>query len=47
MTIMSCFPKCGPAIDLFTAVCLVTWPLNESEAVVDLVMIQTSLFLLC
>ena len=24
--------------------CLVTWPLNESEAGVDLVMIQTSLF---
>ena len=26
--------------------CLVTWPLNESEAGVDLVMIQTSLLLL-
>ena len=37
----------GDAIDLFTVVCLVTWPLNESEAVVDLVVIQTSLLLLC
>ena len=35
-------------IDLFTVVCLVTCPLNESEAGVDLVMIQTSLlFLQC
>ena len=33
-------------IDLFTVVCLVTWPLNESEAGVDLVMIQTSLLFL-
>ena len=31
------------AIDLFTVMCLVTWPLNEGEAGVDLVMIQTSL----
>ena len=32
---------------LFTVVCLVTWPLNESEAGVDLVMIQIShLFML-
>ena len=30
-------------IYLFTVVCLVTWLLNESEAGVDLVMIQTSL----
>ena len=29
-----------------TVVCLVTWPLNESEAGVDLVMIQTSLLFL-
>ena len=28
-------------------VCLVTWPLNESEAGGDLVMIETSLLLLC
>ena len=34
------------ATELFTAVCLVTWPLNESEAVSDLVMIETSLLLL-
>ena len=35
------------AIDHFTVVGLVTWPLNGSEAGVDLVLIQTSLFLLC
>ena len=29
--------------DLFTVVCLVTWPLNEREAGVDHVMIQTSI----
>ena len=34
-------------IDHFTVVGLVTWPLNGSEAGVDLVLIQTSLFLLC
>ena len=34
------------AIGLFTVVCLVTWPLNESEAESDLVMIETSLLLL-
>ena len=27
----------------FTVVCLVTWPLNENEAGVDLVLIETSL----
>ena len=31
----------------FTIVCLVTGPLNESEAGGDLVMIETSLLLLC
>ena len=31
----------------FTVVCLVTWSLNESEAGGDLVMIETSLLLLC
>ena len=31
----------------FTVICLVTWPLNESEVGVDLVMIQTSLLFLC
>ena len=34
-------------IDHFTVVGLVTCPLNGSEAGVDLVLIQTSLFLLC
>ena len=33
------------SIDLFSVVCLVTWPLNESEAGVDL--IQTFLLFLC
>ena len=27
----------------FTVVCVVTWPLNESEAGVDLALIETSL----
>ena len=27
--------------------CLVEWPLNESEAGVDLVLVETSLLLLC
>ena len=34
-------------MDHFTVVDLVTWPLNGSEAGVDLVLIQTSLLLLC
>ena len=34
-------------IDHFTVVDLVTWPLNGSEAGVDLVLIQTALLLLC
>ena len=34
-------------IDHFTVVCLVTWPVDGSEARVDLVLIQTSLLLLC
>jgi len=34
-------------IDHFTVVCSVTWPLDGSEAGVDLVLIQTSLLLLC
>ena len=34
-------------IDHFTVLCSVTWPLNGSEAGGDLVLIQTSLFLLC
>ena len=37
--------KCilSPAIDHFTVSCLVAWPLNESEAGGDLVLIETSL----
>ena len=31
----------------FTLVCLVTWPLNESEAGVDLTLTETSLLFLC
>ena len=38
---------CFNSIDLFTLVCLVAWPLNESEAGLDLVLIETSLLLLC
>ena len=34
-------------IDYFAVVCLVAWPLHESEAGVDLVLIETSLLLLC
>ena len=33
--------------DHFTVVCLVTWPMNESEAAVDLVLIESSLLFLC
>ena len=34
-------------INHFTDVCLVAWPLNESEAGVDLVLIETSLLFVC
>ena len=34
-------------IDHFTVVSLVTWPLNGGEAGGDLILIQTSLLLLC
>ena len=34
-------------VDHFTVVGLVTWPLNGSKAGVELVLIQTSLLLLC
>ena len=34
-------------IDHFTVACSATWPVDGSEARVDLVLIQTSLFLLC
>ena len=40
-------PRSYCLIDHFTVVGLVTWPLNGSEAGVDLVLIQTSLFLFC
>ena len=33
-------------IDHFTVVCLVAWPLNENEAGVDLVLIETFLLLI-
>ena len=35
------------AIHHFTVACLVAWPLNESEAGVDLALIETSLLFLC
>ena len=35
------------AIDHFRVVCLVAWPLNESEAGVDFVLIDTCLLFLC
>ena len=34
-------------IDCFTVVCLVAWPLNESEAGGDRALIETSLLFLC
>ena len=34
-------------ITVFVVVCLVTWPVNESEARVELVLIETSLLFLC
>ena len=34
-------------IDHFTVVCLVAWPLNESEAGGDLVLIETLLLFIC
>ena len=34
-------------IDHFTVVCLVAWPLNEIEAGVDLVLIESSLLFIC
>ena len=38
---------CTNPIDHFTVVRLVTWPLNESEAGVDLVLIETLLLFIC
>ena len=34
-------------MDHFTVVCLVTWPLSEIEAGVDLALIETSMLFLC
>ena len=34
-------------MDHFKVVCLVTWPMNKSEAGVDHVLIETSLLFLC
>ena len=34
-------------IDYFTVVCLVAWPLSESEAGVDFVLIQTFPLFIC
>ena len=34
-------------MDHFTVVCLAAWPLNESEAGVDLVLIETLLLFIC
>ena len=34
-------------IDHFTVLCLVAWPLSESKAGGDLVLIETSLLFLC
>ena len=34
-------------IDHFTVICLVAWPLNESEAGGDLALIESSLLFLC
>ena len=34
-------------IDHFTVLCLVAWPLNESETGVDLVLIETCLLFIC
>ena len=34
-------------IDPFAVVCLVAWPLNESEAGIDLVLIEASMLFLC
>ena len=37
----------GKAIDHFTVSCLVAWPLNESEAGGDLVLIETPVLFSC
>ena len=37
----------GPDNDHFTVACLVAWPLKESEAGGDIVLIETFLLFLC
>ena len=45
---MSSIAVCWPStIDHFTVPCLVAWPLNESEAGGDLVLIETLLLFSC
>ena len=44
--IISCLFILG-SIDHFTVSCLVAWPLNESEAGGELVLIETSLLFSC
>ena len=45
MAVLSC--ECNQTIVHFTVVCLVTWSMNESEAGVNLVWIQTLLLFSC
>ena len=45
--IVTCTVRCSSRIDHFTIVCFVTWPLNESEAGVDLASIEPSQLFLC
>ena len=43
-----CFScKAAAQIDHFTVACLVACPLNESEAGIDLVLLESSLLFLC
>ena len=44
-TVIEC--SCPPQNSHFTVTCLVAWPLNETEAGVDLVLIEMSLLFLC
>ena len=43
LSILDCHPWYFSSIDHFTVADLVTWPMNDNEAGVDLVLIQTSL----
>ena len=42
-----CLGQLCLSVEHFTVVCSVTWPLNGSEAEGDLVLMRTSLLLLC